>query len=329
MPTVPAVRFLPNAITVLAVSSGLTSVAFAMSTTLQGHFTYAIGAIALAAILDSLDGPAARLLHSQSRIGAELDSLSDCVSFGVAPAIVIYIWGLSGHTLAWAACLVYAVCTLLRLARFNSLLDEPNPKPWAKGFFTGIPSPAGALLAMVPLLLWIRFGDGFWYRPWPIGLWLVAIGLLMVSRIPTIALKSVRVPPRVIVPLLVLLVAAVAALFYEPHLMLLIGLGLYLLHLPYAGWRYHHLRHHPELWSAGDRAKVRQAARRRRLSMRMPRRRRVAGRAPDGSPLPLQPGTTPPRSTRRMSLRRGRPGGRGNREAGRQPPQPPAGPSPS
>jgi CDP-diacylglycerol--serine O-phosphatidyltransferase len=310
--TVPAVRFLPNAITVLAVSSGLTAVAFALSTTLPGHFTYAIGAIALAAILDSLDGPAARLLRSQSRIGAELDSLSDCVSFGVAPALVIYVWGLSGHTLGWAACLVYAACTVLRLARFNSLLDDPNPKPWAKGFFTGVPSPAGALLAMVPLLLGIRFGTGFWTNPWAIGLWLIAIGLLMVSRIPTIALKSVRVPPGLIVPLLVLLVLGVAALFYEPHLILLIGLAVYLLHLPYAVWKYQHLRHHPELWTPGDRAQVRRAARRRRLSMRMPRRRRVAGRAPDGTPLPLQPRA--PRTTRRMTLRRGRPGGRGGRQ---------------
>jgi CDP-diacylglycerol---serine O-phosphatidyltransferase len=307
--TVPAVRFLPNAITVLAVSSGLTSVAFALSTSLHDNYTYAIGAIALAAILDSLDGPAARLLRSQSRIGAELDSLSDAVSFGVAPALVLYVWGLSGHTLGWVACLVYAACTLLRLARFNSLLDDPNPKPWAKGFFTGVPSPAGALLAMVPLLAWLRFGPGFWSNPWPVGLWLIAIGLLMVSRIPTIALKSVRVPPRLIVPLLVLLVIGVAALFYEPHLIALIGLGVYLLHLPYASWKYRHLRQHPELWSASDRAQVRRAGRRARLSVRMPRRRRVAGRATDGTPLPLQQRTARGQRQQRRGLRRNRGGG--------------------
>jgi CDP-diacylglycerol--serine O-phosphatidyltransferase len=306
VPTVPAVRFLPNAITVLAVSSGLTAVAFALSTTLQGHYTYAIGAIALAAILDSLDGPAARLLHSQSRIGAELDSLSDCVSFGVAPALVIYIWGLSGHTLGWAACLVYAACTLLRLARFNSLLDDPNPKPWAKGFFTGIPSPAGALLAMVPLLMWIRFGPGFWSQPWPVGLWLIAIALLM-------------------------LVVGAAALFYEPHLILLIGLGVYLLHLPYAAWRYRHLRQHPELWSTGGRTRLRRSNRRPRLSVRMPRRRRVAGRAPDGTPLPLQPRTfrQPRRSVRRSRIgsRYGRPDESGRRPDSSGPGAPPGAPA--
>src|SRR5699024_507186 len=102
MATVPGVRFLPNAITVLAVSSGLTSVAFALHTRIPGHdasYTYAIGAIATAAVLDSLDGPAARLLNSESKVGAELDSLSDAVSFGVAPALLLYIWALEGHTL--------------------------------------------------------------------------------------------------------------------------------------------------------------------------------------------------------------------------------------
>lgn len=286
MATVPGVRFLPNAITVLAVSSGLTTVAFALQKSLPNHYTYAIGAIATAAILDSLDGPAARLLRSASRVGAELDSLSDAVSFGVAPALLLYIWALEGHSLGWVACLVYAVCAVLRLARFNSLLDTA-PKPWAKGFFTGVPSPAGALLATVPLLAYIRFGHGFWSQPWFVGVWAILMGLMMVSRLPTIALKAVRVPTRLILPLLVLLVVGVAALFYEPHLILLLGLGIYLLHLPYAAWKYQHLRKHPELWDADARRQVARAARRQqRLAIRVPRRRRVAGRDFTGSPLP-------------------------------------------
>lgn len=288
MATVPGVRFLPNAITVLAVSSGLTAVAFALNPGLSHHYTYAIGAIAAAAILDSLDGPTARLLRSQSRVGAELDSLSDAISFGVAPALLLYIWALRGETLGWVACLVYAVCTVLRLARFNSLLDTA-PKPWAKGFFTGVPSPGGALLVTAPLLAEIRFGEGFWSHPVTVGIWAVAMGLLMVSRLPTIALKSVRVSPRLVLPLLLLLVIGVAALFYEPHLILLIGLGVYLLHLPYAAWKYRWLRTHPELWDADARRTVAAASRRqRRLSMRMPRRRRVAGRDLDGTRLPRQ-----------------------------------------
>lgn len=279
MTTVPGVRFLPNAITVLAVSSGLTSVVFALQDTLPHHYTYAIGAIAVAAILDSLDGPAARLLRSQSRVGAELDSLSDAVSFGVAPALLLYIWAMQGHSLGWVACLVYAVCTVLRLARFNSLLDVV-PKPWAKGFFTGVPSPAGALLVTAPLLATIRFGDGWWSSPYAVALWAMLMGLLMVSRLPTIALKSVHVPTRLILPMLVLLVIAVAALLYEPHLILLLGLGAYLLHMPYAGWKYQRLRKHPEWWDADARRMVARASRRPlRMSVRIPRRRRVAGQA--------------------------------------------------
>jgi CDP-diacylglycerol--serine O-phosphatidyltransferase len=112
------------------------------------------------------------------------------------------------------------------------------------------------------------------------------MGLMMVSRVPTIALKAIRVPTRLILPMLVLLVAGVAALFYEPHLVLLLGLVIYLAHIPYAGWQYHRLRRHPELWDAEARRQVARARRRRmRLGVRMPRRHRVAGRAADGTPL--------------------------------------------
>jgi CDP-diacylglycerol--serine O-phosphatidyltransferase len=285
MTTVPGVRFLPNAITVLALCAGLTSVAFA----LNGQWILAVGAIAAAAVLDSLDGPAARLLNSTSRIGAELDSLSDCISFGVAPALVMYVWVLrdEGRGYGWVVCLLFAVCAALRLARFNSLLEDTDPKPWAKGFFTGVPTPAGGLIVTAPLLLTVRLGaDGFWAKPSVVAVWIVAIGLLMVSRLPTIALKSVRLPPQLIVPMLILLVLGVAALFYEPELVTVIGMVVYLLHIPYAGWKYQHLKNHPELWRpAGVGRKIRST---RRVRLRIPRRQRVAGRLPDGSPLPRQ-----------------------------------------
>lgn len=288
MASVPGVRFLPNAITVMALCSGLTSVAFALRGP-SGYFP-AIAAIGVAAILDSLDGPAARLLNSTSRIGAELDSLSDLVSFGVAPALVVYVWKFrGGETVGygWAFCLLFAVCMALRLARFNSLLDDDEPKPYASGFFTGIPAPAGGLLSTVPLLVFIRFGDGFWSTRPLVAAWLVLIAGLAVSRLPTIALKSVRVPPSLIVPLLALLVLAVALEFYEPQIILAIGLGVYLLHLPYAGWRFQYLKRHPELWTEKSERRIsRSSTRRIRLAVRMPRRRRVAGRGPDGKPLP-------------------------------------------
>lgn len=280
----PGVRFLPNAITVLALCSGLTSVAFA----LNQQWLFAVGAIAAAGIFDSLDGPAARLLNSTSRIGAELDSLSDCISFGVAPALITYLWVLreEGRGYGWIVCLLFAVCAALRLARFNSLLDDAEPRPWAKGFFVGVPAPAGGLLALAPLLLTLRFAGGAWSRPGVVAAWLVVVGLLMVSRVPSIALKSVRLPAQLIVPMLVLMVVGVAALFYEPELIVVAGLAVYLLHLPYAGWKYRRLRRHPELWDAADRRRVRRFGRPVRLSVRVPRRQRVAGRMPDGSPLP-------------------------------------------
>lgn len=284
MSGVPGVRFLPNAITVLALCSGLTSVAFAMN----GQWRLAVGAIAAAAILDSLDGPAARLLRSTSRIGAELDSLSDCISFGVAPALVMYVWILrdEGRGYGWVVCLLFAVCAALRLARFNSLLEDTDPKPYAKGFFTGVPTPAGGLIVTAPLLLTNSLGSGFWSKPWVVAIWIVAIGLLMVSRLPTIALKSVRLPPQLIVPMLILLVLGVAALFYEPEIVTVIGMVVYLLHIPYAGWKYQHLKNHPELWRTSGGVRPRRSSRRVRL--RIPRRHRVAGRLPDGSPLPPQ-----------------------------------------
>lgn len=293
---VPIIRFLPNVITILALCSGLTAVALAMNS----QWIFAVGAIALAAVLDSLDGPAARLLGTASRIGAELDSLSDCISFGVAPALVMYVWILrdQGRGFGWVVCLLFAVCVALRLARFNSLLDDEDPRPWARAFFTGVPSPAGGLMVTAPLLLAERLGDdGFWAWPWVVSLWIVLIGLLMVSRLPTIALKSVRLPKQLILPLLVLLVLAVAALFYEPEIVTVVGMVLYLLHLPYAAWKYNHLRKHPELWPEPRPKRPRRSSRRVRL--RMPRRHRVAGRLPDGSPMPRPRRFGPDRRTNR------------------------------
>ena len=281
---VPGVRFLPNAITVLALCAGLTSVAFAMS----GQWRLAVGAIGAAAVLDSLDGPAARLLRSTSRVGAELDSLSDCISFGVAPALVMYVWILrdEGRGYGWVVCLIFAVCAALRLARFNSLLEDNDPKPWAKGFFTGVPTPAGGLMVTAPLLLSNRFGyDGFWAQPWAVSIWIVFIGLLMVSRVPSIALKSIRLPTKLILPMLILLVIGVYLLFVEPEIVTVIGMVVYLLHLPYAAWRYNHLKNHPELWRTSGGVRRRST---RRVRLRIPRRQRVAGRLPDGSPLPRQ-----------------------------------------
>lgn len=309
--SVPGVRFLPNAITVLALSTGLTSVVFAT----QGRWMAAMIAIGAAAVLDSLDGPTARLLNSTSRIGAELDSLADLSSFGICPAIMLYLWKLDEYDtqtawFGWAVCLTYAVCTALRLARFNSLLEDDTPKPFAKGFFTGIPSPPGALLVMVPILLTEQFGSGWWSDIWPVSLWTLFVGILMVSQLPTIALKSVRISNKFIVPMLVLTVLGVAALFFQPRITALVGLTVYFLHLPYAFFRYRYLAKHPELWGDSDDSEesehppIRRSGRRVRLTVRMPRRRRVAGRTPDGQALPPSARTSRSRITGRRRLQR-------------------------
>ena len=150
----PGVRLLPNAITVLAMCAGLSAVHFALA----GRYAAAIAAIAVAAVLDSLDGRIARLLDATSKMGAELDSLADAISFGVAPALVLYIWKLEGNRLGWVVALIFAVCMVLRLARFNTLLDDTEQPPYAKEFFVGVPAPAGGLLALLPLILTLQFG---------------------------------------------------------------------------------------------------------------------------------------------------------------------------
>jgi CDP-diacylglycerol--serine O-phosphatidyltransferase len=272
------VRLLPNAVTVVALCSGLSAVYYAMG----GHFELSVAAGGVAALCDALDGRLARLLDASSRIGAELDSLSDLVSFGVAPALVIYIWALQGTRLGWIVALVFAVCMALRLARFNTLLDAGDQPPYAKEFFVGVPAPAAALLAGLPLYTTLQFGPGWWSSAVPVGLWAVVVAGLMVSRLPTLSFKSMRVPPRLIAPLLVLVGLAAAVLVIAPFL----GLGsvglVYLATIPYTMYRHRWLSRHPEAWNVPvrERRAVARAARSaRRLGLRPPLRRRVAGRA--------------------------------------------------
>ncbi|GAA4852733.1 CDP-diacylglycerol--serine O-phosphatidyltransferase [Saccharopolyspora rosea] len=304
MRTTPGVRLLPNAITVLAMCSGLSAVQFA----LNGQLIGAIAAVAVAAVLDGLDGRLARLLDATSKMGAELDSLSDAMSFGVAPALTLYAWQLQNNRVGWVVSLVFAVCMVLRLARFNTLLDADQP-PYAKEFFVGVPAPAAGLLALLPILLTAHFGHpGWWAEQNVVMVWMLLVAALAVSRVPTLSLKTVRVPPRAVAPLLVLVVVLAGGIITFPLISLAAALLLYLVHIPYAVYRHHWLAQHPEAWEAEPRE--RRAIRRRtarRLGLRPPLRRRVAGAArrvrlprrnshPDG----------PRRSWRRLELRRSR-----------------------
>jgi CDP-diacylglycerol--serine O-phosphatidyltransferase len=184
----------PNILTILALCSGLTAVRFA----LLEQWKFAVVAVAIAALFDMLDGRVARLLKGASKFGAELDSLSDFVSFGVAPAMVLNFWTLQdlggGHgSTGWLCVLAFAVCTALRLARFNTALDDTDKPQWTGSFFTGIPSPAGAGLSLLFLIVNLELDSDFLRSPALNALWLLLIGGLMISRLPTFSFKRVRV----------------------------------------------------------------------------------------------------------------------------------------
>jgi len=189
-------RLVPNVLTMLALCAGMTAIRFA----LNGNFQAAVASILVAAVLDGLDGRVARLLKATSTFGAELDSLSDFVSFGVAPAAVLYLWTMSAlHSVGWAIVLFYAVCCALRLARFNTQLNT-EPAPHMAGFFTGVPAPAGAGLVMMPMFASFEWGDWIARSPYLNGLWIAGIAGLMISTIPTLSLKKFSIPHRFVMP---------------------------------------------------------------------------------------------------------------------------------
>lgn len=234
----PISRLIPNMMTVLALCAGLTAIRFGY----QGHFERAAVFILIAGVLDGLDGRMARLLGGASKFGAELDSLSDFLSFGVAPAMILYFWavlpfellepGDAGAPLAWVAMLVYAVCASLRLARFNTMIGATDQPSWAYRFFTGVPAPAAALLALMPIMASFALGAPLFQKPFVVSVWAVFIGLLMVSRIPTFSLKGLRIPIKLIAPVLVLAGLVAALLLTRPWPTLtVIGVG-YLILLP-------------------------------------------------------------------------------------------------
>lgn len=201
-------RMVPNVLTLLALCAGMTAIRYAVS----GEFAYATFAIVAAGVFDGLDGRLARLLKATSPFGAELDSLSDFISFGVAPATVLYLWTMAQlHSIGWAIVLFYAVCCALRLARFNAQLGA-DPPPWRANFFTGVPAPAGAGLLMWPMFISFQWGDWIIRSPYLNAVWISGVALTMVSTIPTVSLKRIRIPPHLVVP--TLLVIGVMTAFF-------------------------------------------------------------------------------------------------------------------
>jgi len=238
------VRLLPSVITIMALSAGLSAVKFA----LDGRLDIALGMVGAAAVLDSLDGRIARLLDATSKIGAELDSLSDAVAFGVAPALVLYVTLLDGSAFGWIVALLYAVSIVLRLARFNTLLEDDTVPAYAREYFVGVPSPAGAVVALAPVAAYIQWGDGWWSSFPVVVVWTLFSGGLIISRIPTLAMKSVQVPPRMAIVLLCAVAAAAAALVTYPFILMLVLVGVYLVHIPFAIHSQRWVAARPETW---------------------------------------------------------------------------------
>lgn len=230
--SVPVRMLVPNLITLLALCAGLT----AMRIAVEGRLHLALAAIVFAAALDGIDGRVARMLKGTSRFGAELDSLADFVNFGVAPALILYFWGLHDvKSVGWIAAMVFAICAGLRLARFNVMADDPNKPAWASNFFTGMPAPAGAITVLLPIYLNFLGVERGTFFTWFAVLYTLAMAFLMVSRLPVYSGKKMgqRVSPELVLPIFVMTVLFIALLIAFPWEVLTIGVLLYLGSLPF------------------------------------------------------------------------------------------------
>ncbi len=228
---IPFRAMVPNAITVLALCFGLTGVSFAVG----GEWEKALGAVVFASVLDGVDGRIARLLRAQSRFGAELDSLSDNIAFGTAPALILYLWSLqTAPRFGWIAALALAVCCALRLARFNAQIDVAEQPHKSAGFNTGVPAPAGAGVAFVPIFLWLITENDV-FRRWELVVpWTLFVAMLMISSLPTFGWTSLRIRSGWRLFALAAIALLGTALIRAPWITLLGIAALYLLMLPFA-----------------------------------------------------------------------------------------------
>ena len=219
---------LPNILTLGGVCLGISSIKFSI----DGNYSLAVTLILFAAILDALDGRVARLIKGTSEFGKELDSLTDFVSFGIAPVFVLYFWELNKYgKLGWAITLIYSVCCVLRLARFN-LTKIEEAEEWKNNFFEGIPSPAGGLLILMPLIYELaNLNLGYDIKnitPYST----VIVAIMLVSKVPTLSLKKISISPKTTVFLLLTIgIIFIALLFYTLESLLIFGV-IYLLSIP-------------------------------------------------------------------------------------------------
>lgn len=227
-------------LTLLGLCAGMTGMRYA----LDARWELAVAFILIAACIDAMDGRLARLLKSTSNFGAQLDSLSDFMNFGVAPGFISYLWVTHDiKAVGWALALFFAICGAIRLARFNSELDEEKTPPWSDHYFVGIPAPAGALMALAPLMLTFVLADYpdlaphmvLFQKPWFVCLWLAVVALMMVSRIPTFSFKK-TVVKREYASLVLVAAGLLFILFISEPWLTLMSVGvLYTLSIPVSG----------------------------------------------------------------------------------------------
>jgi CDP-diacylglycerol--serine O-phosphatidyltransferase len=235
----PISRLFPNMITLAGLCCGLSAIRFAII----GRWEFAVGFIVAAAIIDGMDGRVARMLGATSDFGAQLDSLSDFLCFGVAPALVMYMWQLHDiRGIGWAITLYFSACTALRLARFNTGLYDHSKQPWEKMFFTGVPSPAGGLLCLLPLIAFLQFGDEATMHPLIAAFHVLLVGTLMASRIPTFAGKNMRIKHEVILPFMIGSALALTFFIIEPWLFIVVASSTYLLSILFSIRKYRQLK---------------------------------------------------------------------------------------
>ncbi len=249
-------RVLPNLLTMLGLCAGLTGMRFG----LDGRFDAAVIAIVVAAVIDGLDGRIARLLKGTSRFGAEFDSLADFLCFGVAPAFLLYLWSLRAYGgVGFIPCLMFAVCMALRLARFNATLDASPAPTYTAGFFTGVPAPAGALLALFPILVGLEARS--LALPWlttlahsalVVAAVLIGTAVLLVSTVPVWSFKNFKVPAEIVLPLLLGTGVFAAILLAEPWAALAAAGILYVGMLPFSARSFRRLRREAEVMRTGE-----------------------------------------------------------------------------
>ena len=226
---------LPNILTLVGVCIGLSSIKFAF----DGKFELSIIAVIVAGIIDGLDGRIARLIKGTSKVGKELDSLTDVISFGVAPAFIMYFWSLSEiGRLGWLISLIYVICVALRLARFN--VNSEGESSWKDNFFEGIPSPAGGILVLMPLVY--SFSEIQFFNPnykIIVPILFISISILLISKIPTYSLKKIVVPRSTTIFLLLVVVLYFGLLLIYTFNTLIVSGMLYLLMIPVSAVHYY------------------------------------------------------------------------------------------